>query len=132
MNTVLKEQLEKLIDDAEVQEHVFHYGKSLILSYKLKNGFTIDGRAAVVDLANFNIEVGRKIAREDAINQLWKLEGYLLQNKLLEASNPIVPGKSLLATPINSFVINATERASIGELITALGKKLISNIPGSK
>jgi hypothetical protein len=34
-------------------------------------------------LGNFDLEIGRKVAREDAENQLWKLEGYLLQNALL-------------------------------------------------
>lgn len=82
MNKVTKEYIEDLLNNAEVEEHLFHGGKSMILSYKLQNGFVVDGRAAVVDLANFNIEIGRKVAKENAINQLWQLEGYLLQNKL--------------------------------------------------
>jgi len=54
----------------------------MILSYLLPNGFTIDGRAALVDLSNFDINIGRSICRQNAINQLWQLEGYVLQNKL--------------------------------------------------
>ena len=33
----------------------------------------------MVDPANFNLETARKIARDDARNQLWPLEGYRLQ-----------------------------------------------------
>jgi Phage protein (N4 Gp49/phage Sf6 gene 66) family len=84
-NKITQEYLESLIDSATVEEHLFHGGKSMILSYQLESGFTIDGRAAVVDLANFDIEIGRAVAKEDAINQLWQLEGYRLQLQLAEA-----------------------------------------------
>ena len=81
MNTITENQINQLIDEYQTEEHIF-FGKDLCVCYRLKSGFTIVGRAAVVDPANFKIEVGRDIARKDAINQLWKLEGYLLQNKL--------------------------------------------------
>jgi len=81
-NTVTLEQLNQLLDNSVVEEHLFHGGKSMILSYLLPNGFTIDGRAALVDLSNFDINIGRSICRQNAINQLWQLEGYVLQNKL--------------------------------------------------
>lgn len=42
----------------------------------LKNDFTIIGQSACVNPANFNAEQGRKLAFEDAIRQLWRLEGY--------------------------------------------------------
>lgn len=86
MNKITKEYLESILDNSITEEHLFHGGKSMIISYLLPNGFTIDGRAAVVDLANFDIEIGRKVAREDAINQLWGKEGYLLQDKLYRES----------------------------------------------
>ncbi|MFN6572407.1 Gp49 family protein [Dendronalium sp. ChiSLP03b] len=82
-NRVTPEQIASLLDSAETQEHVF-WGKELVVSFKLPSGFTICGRGACVDPANFNIEIGRKVAREDAENQLWQLEGYLLQNRLHE------------------------------------------------
>ncbi len=53
----------------------------------LKNGFTIIGKSACASPENFNEELGRKIARTDAINQIWALEGYLLREKLYEQSN---------------------------------------------
>lgn len=50
----------------------------------LKNGFTVTGESACASPENFNAELGRKIARENAINKIWMLEGYLLKQKLHE------------------------------------------------
>ena len=83
-NKVHKERIDYLLNNAETQEHIF-WGKELVVSFKLASGFTVSGRGACVDPANFDIEIGRKVAREDAENQLWQLEGYLLQNALYEA-----------------------------------------------
>lgn len=82
-NSVEKHQIDKLLSEAQTQEHIF-WDKELVISFKLKNGFTILGRAACVDPNNFVLAVGRKYAREDAANQLWRLEGYLLQEKLFK------------------------------------------------
>lgn len=76
--TVTQEQIDALLDASETQEHVF-WGKELVISYKLPSGFTVLGRGACVDPANFDIEIGRKVAREMAANKLWELEGYKLQ-----------------------------------------------------
>ncbi len=76
--------IQKMLDEAETQEHIF-WGKELVISYKLANGFTVSGRGACVDPANFDAEIGRKIARKQAEDQLWLLEGYLLQNKLYDS-----------------------------------------------
>jgi hypothetical protein len=51
----------------------------------LSNGFTVVGKSACASPANFNAELGRKIARADAVNQIWPLEGYLLKSKLAGA-----------------------------------------------
>lgn len=81
LNSVTKEHIDRLLDASETQEHVF-WGKELIVSYRLPNGFTIAGRAACVDPTNFDLEKGRAIARKDAERQLWELEGYLLQHRI--------------------------------------------------
>lgn len=83
-NTVTIEQIQKMLDESEKHEVVL-WGKELITSFKLKNGFTLLGKGACVDPANFDIEIGRKICREQAENELWKLEGYRLQCKLYES-----------------------------------------------
>jgi hypothetical protein len=48
----------------------------------LKNGFTVTGESACASPENFNAEVGQKIARQNAVNKIWPLEGYLLKQKL--------------------------------------------------
>jgi len=49
---------------------------------KLQNGFTVTGESACASPENFDAEIGRKIARENAVNKIWMLEGYLLKQKL--------------------------------------------------
>ena len=48
----------------------------------MRNGFTVVGKSACASPENFNAELGRKIAREDAISQCWPLLGYELRSKL--------------------------------------------------
>ena len=55
--------------------------KTVIAVLTLKNSFEIIGTCACVDPNNFNFEIGKKYAREKAIDQIWMLEGYLLQSK---------------------------------------------------
>lgn len=50
----------------------------------LQNGFTVTGESACASPENFDAEIGRKIARENAINKVWMLEGYLLKQHLHE------------------------------------------------
>lgn len=72
-------RIEALLDEAETQEHVF-WGKEVVISYKLRSGYTVTGRAST-SVENFDMEVGRHWARQDAIKQLWPLEAYLLYNQ---------------------------------------------------
>lgn len=51
----------------------------------IENGFTVVGKSACASPANFDADLGRKFAREDAIRQLWALEGYLLRERLSRA-----------------------------------------------
>jgi hypothetical protein len=48
----------------------------------MENGFTVIGKAAPASAENFNAELGKKFAYEDAIRQLWPLEGYLLRSQM--------------------------------------------------
>lgn len=52
----------------------------------LKNGFTVTGESACASPENFDSELGRKIARENAVNKIWPLEGYLLKQHLHDHS----------------------------------------------
>ena len=48
----------------------------------LANGFTVTGESACASPENFDEEIGRKIARTNARDKIWMLEGYLLKDKL--------------------------------------------------
>ena len=48
----------------------------------LKNGFTVTGESACASPENFDAELGRKIARANAVNKVWPLMGYELRSKL--------------------------------------------------
>ena len=48
----------------------------------LRNGFTVTGESACASPENFDPEIGRKIARDNAINKIWTLMGYELRTKL--------------------------------------------------
>ena len=48
----------------------------------LKNGFTVTGESACASPENFDAEVGRKIARANAVSKVWPLMGYELRSKL--------------------------------------------------
>lgn len=61
-------------------------GKVLVCELMLENGFSVRGEAAVVDPANFDMEIGKKISRENAIDQIWLIEGYLLQEELYKGN----------------------------------------------
>ncbi|MBV8633939.1 MAG: hypothetical protein JO002_05570 [Burkholderiaceae bacterium] len=52
----------------------------------LKNGFTVTGESACASPENFDAELGRKIARENAINKVWPLMGYALKERLHKQS----------------------------------------------
>lgn len=52
----------------------------------LRNGFTVTGESACdsPDNFDFDAEIGRKIARENAVNKIWPLMGYELKQRLHE------------------------------------------------
>ena len=50
----------------------------------LRNGFTVTGESACASPENFDAEIGRKIARENAIQKVWPLMGYELKTRQAE------------------------------------------------
>lgn len=61
--------------------HVFPGTTLTVCALVLRNGYTVVGESAAVSPDNFDEEIGRKIARENARNKIWALEGYLLRQK---------------------------------------------------
>lgn len=48
----------------------------------LRNGYTVTGESACASPENFDAAIGRKIARQNAVNKVWPLMGYALKEQL--------------------------------------------------
>ena len=53
---------------------------------KLDNGYTVSGESACVNPANYNKEIGERIAHDNAFQKLWPLFGFLLAEDQFRAS----------------------------------------------
>lgn len=75
-----------LIDATITSEYYYVFpGTALtVCALKLNNGFMVTGESAAASPENFNEELGRKIAREQARNKIWAFEGYLLRERLYQ------------------------------------------------
>ena len=51
----------------------------------LRNGFTVTGESACASPENFDAEIGRKIARQNAVAKIWPLLGFRLRDKLAQS-----------------------------------------------
>ena len=72
------------IDEQIVGEDYYIFpGTTLtVCALMLRNGFLVTGESAAASPENFDVEIGRKIARSNAREKIWALEGYLLRSKL--------------------------------------------------
>jgi len=68
------------------QFHVFPETTLTVCALTLRNGFVITGTAAAASIENFDQEIGRKIARDNARAKIWELEGYLLKEQIYRRS----------------------------------------------
>lgn len=76
----------QMIDDAIVSEqyHVFAGTTMTVCALTLRNGYIVTGESAAASPENFDQAIVRKIARDNARNKIWALEGYLLREKLAQ------------------------------------------------
>jgi hypothetical protein len=71
--------------DAQIVKEAYHVfpGTTLtVCALTLQNGFLVVGESAAASPSNFDESIGRRIARDNARNKIWALEGYVLRNKL--------------------------------------------------
>lgn len=64
--------------------HVFPGTTVTVCCLTLVNGFNCVGYSAAASIENFDIEIGQKIAFENARQKVWPLEGYLLKQRLFQ------------------------------------------------
>ena len=71
------------VNNAILKEEYTTLGvKTAVCILTLKNGFEIIGTSAAVDPLNYSLEIGKPYAKQKAMDKVWELEGYLLQNKI--------------------------------------------------
>ena len=78
-----------LIDSVIVDEAFYVYPDTTftVCLLTLRNGYQVIGESACASPENFDVEIGRKIAKDNARSKVWQLEGYLLKEKLSNMSN---------------------------------------------
>lgn len=86
-NKVTQETINNLVESLEYSVHHYEETNYTIAIAKFPDGYVVaSGFSACVDKANFNEELGKKYAIEDAkkkaTNMLWQLEGYALYKQL--------------------------------------------------
>lgn len=72
--------------DAQITGEAYHVfpGTTLtVCCLTLQNGFTVTGESAAASPENYDEEIGRRLARDQARNKIWAFEGYALRNALV-------------------------------------------------
>lgn len=93
---------EKLL--AVIRDVQFLYvGLLTICVITLKNGFTVTGQSACVSPENYRKHIGDKIAQDNAENEIWPLEGYLLAQKLYEANADAAEPRAATSPHLGDF-----------------------------
>ncbi len=94
LEKLLAERPERSVTKEFIESRIFstsfskHADTLTICVMKMENDFVVVGKSACAHPANFNEEIGKKIAFEDAFNQVWALEGYLLREALYRERAP--------------------------------------------
>lgn len=85
------DQIQALMGQVTYHCHVVPGTTTTVCTAIDKDGFTLaNGMSACASPENFNAELGEKIAKQNAerqaMEELWKLEGYALKKRLVEGS----------------------------------------------
>lgn len=67
---------------SDIAFHVFPGTTLTVCALTLKNGFHVVGESAAASPENFDPEIGKNIAFENARKKIWAFEGYTLRNAL--------------------------------------------------
>ena len=78
---------DQYIDEIIVSETYHKIGsKTTVCLLTLKNGFEVIESSSCVCALNYDHGLGKKFSRERAVQKVWELEGYLLQQAQHEAT----------------------------------------------
>ncbi len=66
--------------------------RTTICQLTLRCGFTVEGKSSCVSIDNYNEELGNRVAKENAIREIWQVMGYHLSQQLYEARTAVQTG----------------------------------------
>lgn len=74
------------IEATIIQEDYYRFPGSTVTvcMLTLANGYNVIGESACASPENFDMEVGQRIARDNAKQKIWRLEGYLLRQRVFD------------------------------------------------
>ena len=67
---------------SDIHYYVVPNTTTTICSLVLMNGFVVNGESAAASPENFNEDISKEIAYNNARDKIWQLEGYLLKQSL--------------------------------------------------
>ena len=84
MNKITKQSLENEIDKIEYTRLT---GTLTHCGITVKNGFVFTGESSCIDPKNFDEEIGKQIAYENAFDKMWSHYGFLVKNLMDDYDN---------------------------------------------
>jgi hypothetical protein len=74
----------KDVNDEIVFEQYYRFPETnhTVCCLKLKNGFTVIGENACTDAAKFDRDLAKEYSKEKALDKVWMLLGFRLQDKI--------------------------------------------------
>jgi hypothetical protein len=88
----------------------------------LHNGFTVTGESACASPENFNVQMGRDIARRKAVEKLWPLLGFRLRDARSTQQGVVMdaprPNTSTPATSVYEATLSARVNLPCGHVIS--------------
>jgi hypothetical protein len=83
---ITPEHIDSMI--AREEYYVFPGTTVTVCMLTLENGFNVVGHSACASPENFDVAIGKSIARREARDKIWELEGYLLREQLHQNKRP--------------------------------------------
>lgn len=77
---ITQAHIDYIWNNSEIRTTVI-FDKCLIMAVQLPNGFILTESSGCVDPKDFDEKIGFECCKEKIINEIWKLEGYLAQDK---------------------------------------------------
>lgn len=105
---------------AAEEYHLFSGTCLTVCVLTLLNGFTVTGESACASPENFDAQIGRDLARRNARDKIWSLEGYRLRQQLHEQQQALA--RFDVAANLQSHQLRVVvEAAELADKIEKLG-----------